>query len=464
MYETTGGSGSRYTQTMKIKDIERTAFFKTLVHHLGCYRGDPTSQDLEKIAENRGRTLVIIRMRWILILMLSAYSLYAGSLLLFSLPDDMHTNTLLSMPVVILLATACYNLFFQLFYRELSHFALVNHCQILLDILATTFLIHYCGGISCPAWVIYPFLSLEASLLLERKRDTWIFCFAAIMAFGLLIVAESGGYFNPTIISAITEELQRNPLYSLLLWSWNAVMTIAMTIIGLHIVRANRRKERSLKQLVVKDQTTKLYNRGYFFKELNSEIQRSLRYDHVFSIIFLDIDHFKEFNDTFGHLEGDRALKELAAILRKNIRRSETNPPYDIDVPCRYGGEEFGIILPETPISSNAKEPCSRKEMNAVAFAERIRLEIENLRVQGKKITVSIGIASFPDHGKNPDELVKAADDALYLAKSSGKNRLVIAKKQDLHQNGISSSGLNTGSSYPWEAPAPTSSELFPEP
>jgi diguanylate cyclase (GGDEF)-like protein len=210
---------------------------------------------------------------------------------------------------------------------------------------------------------------------------------------------------------------------------------------------------------------TKLYNRNYFFKELNSEIQRSIRYGHVFSIVFLDIDHFKEFNDTFGHLEGDRLLKEFAGILRKNVRRSETNPPYDIDVPCRYGGEEFGIILPETPIGRKMEEPCSQGEMNAAAFAERIREEIESMMVLGKRITVSIGIASFPCHGNTPDELVKAADDALYLAKKAGKNRIVISgQKEGMAQNGISSSGLNTGSSYPWEAPGPPSSELFPEP
>jgi diguanylate cyclase (GGDEF)-like protein len=449
---------------MKIHKIERSTLFKTLVHHLGCYHGDPTSQELEKMAENRGRMLLMVKMRWILISMLCIYVLYAGSLLLFTPPELSHTTIYLSIPVGILLTAAFYNLFYHLFYRELSHFTLANHFQILLDILATTSLIHYSGGISSPAWVIYPFLSIEAALLLERRRDTWLMCLTGIVAFGLLIVTETGGYLSPIATTDISDILQRNPLYALLLWTWISVMTIATTIIGLHIIGANRNKEHTLKQLVVKDQTTKLYNRSYFFKELNSEIQRSIRYDHVFSIIFLDIDHFKEFNDTFGHLEGDRALKELAAILRKNIRRSETNPPYDIDVPCRYGGEEFGIILPETPISISAGGSDSQQGMNAVAIAERIRQEIETLRVQGRRITVSIGIASFPEHGKTPDELVKAVDDALYQAKGSGKNRIVIAEKNELAQNGISSSGLNTGSSYPWEEPKPESSELFPAP
>jgi len=384
------------------------------------------------MAETRGRMLLIIRMRWILILMLWASWLYTGSLLLSSTPNYSHSTGLLLMPACSLLAASGFNLFYHLFYRELSHFALSNHLQILLDIIATTALIHYCGGIFSPLWAIYPLLSLEASLLLDRKRDTWFFCSTSILAFGLLITAEAHQLLEPAAFPFNTVDLLQETLYPLLLWTWTAVMTVAMTIIGSHIVGVTRRRERTLKQLAVKDQTTKLYNRSYFFKGLNSEIQRSIRYDHVFSVIFLDIDHFKEFNDMFGHLEGDRALKELASILRKNVRRSETNPPYDIDVPCRYGGEEFGIILPETPTNTTVKGPCSSEEMNAVAFAERIRQEIESLRVQGKKITVSIGIASFPDHGNTPDELVKAADDALYQAKRSGKNRIVIARKKEV--------------------------------
>lgn len=413
---------------MKIREFERTALFKTLVRHLGCYQGDPTSQDLEMMAENRGRMVLIIRMRWILLLMLCTYGLYAGSLLSFFRPDQTPVTGHAFIPASILLAAASCNLFYQAFYRELSHFVPANHLQILLDIFFTTSLIHYGGSISCPAWAIYPFITLEATLLLERRRDTWLVCIAAVLAFGILLLTETTVQPGPADFSLLRADLHQGPIHSLLLWTWTTSMTVAMTIIGSHIIGANRRKELALKQLVVKDQTTELYNRSYFFKELNSEIQRSIRYNHVFSIIFLDIDHFKEFNDAYGHLEGDRALKDLANILRKNIRRSETNPPYDIDVPCRYGGEEFGVILPETPIRCSTDATCAENGMNAIAFAERIRQEIESLRIQGKKITVSVGIASFPDHGVTPDELVKAADDALYQAKNSGKNCIFIAE------------------------------------
>ncbi len=450
---------------MKIRKNETTTLFKALMRRIGHYREPPSSHELEKLAEIRGLMLLVIKARWIFLALLCAYGLYVESLLASSHAEftpDTHRVTILAGTLFV---AAFFNLFYHLFYRELSHFVLVNHVQVLLDILVTTTIIHYSGGIFSPFWSIYPLLALEASLLLEHPRDAWLFCIMACMVFGTLIAAGASDNLYQADIPFITEDLQREPLPSLLVWSWASIITVAMTLIGSHIVRVNRRREVTLKQLVVKDQMTNLYNRSYFFKELNSEIQRSSRYSRVFSVVFLDIDHFKEFNDTFGHLEGDRLLKELAGILRKNVRRRETDPAYDIDVPCRYGGEEFGIILPETPISTTSKEPTSPDGMNAAAFAERLRKEIESLRLNGNSITVSIGIASFPQHGRTPDDLVKSADDALYRAKNGGKNRIVIAgRDSDPDQNGISSSGLNTGSSYPWEPPAAESSGTLPAP
>jgi diguanylate cyclase (GGDEF)-like protein len=422
---------------MKIREIETTTIFKTLVRYLGLYRGDPTSQELEKLAEIRGLMLLVIKARWIFLVLLCAYGIYVGSLLISSRAEFTPDAHRLAILAGTLFAAATGNLFYHLFYRELSHFSLVNHVQILMDILVTTTIIQYSGGIFSPFWSIYPLLAMEASLLLEHPRDAWLFCIMASMAFGTLIAAGASDNLYLADTPFITEDLQREPLPSLLVWSWVSIITVAMTLIGSHVVRVNRRREVTLKQLVVKDQMTNLYNRSYFFKELNSEIQRSARYGRVFSVAFLDIDQFKEFNDTFGHLEGDRLLKELAGILRKNVRRRETDPPYDIDIPCRYGGEEFGIILPETPIGTTPKDRSSPDGMNAVAFAERIRKEIESMTVNGNSITVSIGIASFPQHGTSPDELVKSVDDALYRAKSRGKNRIVIAEKaSDLDQKG----------------------------
>jgi diguanylate cyclase (GGDEF)-like protein len=434
-----------------------------MVQRLAFHRGDPTGTKLEALAETRGRMLLVIKTRWILLLLLCFYGLYAGSLVLCSRAVDAIEIVPAAALAGSLLAAILFNLFFHLLYRELSSFPLVNHLQILLDIIITSVIIHYSGGIFSPFWPVYAILALEASLLLEGMGGVWALCTIASLAYGALIWAESVALVPSVSIPFSEDGLRRDAVYCLLMWSWVSTLTAAMGIIGLMVAGVVRRRESALKQLVVKDQMTGLYNRGYFFKELNSEIQRSIRYNHVFSVIFLDIDDFKNFNDSFGHLEGDRLLKEVARILRSKARRSETDPPYDIDVPCRYGGEEFSVILPETPIRTTGHGLT--EGMNALAFAERIRQEVASLAGSGTGITVSIGVAAFPEHGITPDELVRTVDEALYRSKKEGKNRIVIAERPVTpNQNGISSSGLNVGSSYDGEAPYPLSSDTLPPP
>jgi len=450
---------------MKLRDIERTKAFRTMIQRLAFHREDPTGKKLEVLAETRGRMLLVIKTRWILLLLLCFYGLYAGSLVLYSHAVETIEMEPAASLAGSLLAAISFNGIFHLLYKELSRFPFVNHLQILLDIIITTVIIHYSGGIFSPFWPVYAILALEASLLLETMTGVWALCSAASIAYGALVLAESAGVVPSVSIPFTEEALRRDAVYGLLTWSWVSTLTAAMGIIGLMVAGVVRRRESALKQLVVKDQMTGLYNRGYFFKELNSEIQRSIRYNHVFSVIFLDIDDFKSFNDTYGHLEGDRLLKEVARILRSKARRSETDPPYDLDVPCRYGGEEFAVILPETPVRTIDQGQGLPDGTNAVAFAERIRQEVASLSSNGSGITVSIGVAAFPEHGNTPDELVRTADEALYRSKKEGKNRIVIAERAaTAHQNGISSSGLNVGSSYDWEAPKPGSSEALPPP
>jgi two-component system cell cycle response regulator len=156
------------------------------------------------------------------------------------------------------------------------------------------------------------------------------------------------------------------------------------------------------------DGLTGLNNHRTFQERLENEIERVKRYDRPFSLLMLDIDYFKDFNDTYGHQVGDDALKSLSAIMMENIRNA--------DMAARYGGEEFAIILSETPLGG------------ALQTAERIRKEIENyrFRINGKEkhITVSIGVASFPDDGSEREKLIEAADKALYFSKRSGRNKV----------------------------------------
>jgi len=450
---------------MKLKEINLTKAFTDTIRLSVSSRGDPAGRKLEMVAEAGGRMLLVTRIRWILIALLCGYGLYAGSLLICSQSLESIDTAKVAALAGTLLAAVILNLFYYLFYRELSHYPLVNLLQILLDIVLISVITYYGGGIFSPFWPVYAILSLEAALLLESKRGVWAMCVVSSLAFGIIVLTESVSVVPATVIPISVGAPRLDAMYRLLIWTWVSTLTAAVGIIGLTVSGMVRRRESALRELVVKDQMTNLYNRSYFYRELNSEIQRSKRYGRVFSVILLDIDDFKKFNDTFGHLEGDRLLKDFAGILRGKARRSETDPSYDIDVPCRYGGEEFAVILPETPARPLVNGNGGAQGANAVAFAERIRQEVGALSIHGARISVSVGVATFPEHGTTADDLVRAADEALYLSKREGKNRTIVAASgRGKPQNGISSSGLKAGSSNPCETPIPASSDTLPPP
>lgn len=172
----------------------------------------------------------------------------------------------------------------------------------------------------------------------------------------------------------------------------------------------NARLFEETKTLAITDGMTSLYNYRYFTERLNEEVERAKRYKRELSLIMLDIDFFKQYNDAHGHPEGDWLLRALSGILKGVMRNS--------DIIARYGGEEFVVILPET-----------NKDM-AVSAAEKLRKAVETKDFEGGetqpggRVTISIGVASYSEELKTADELVKNADNALYRAKEEGKNRV----------------------------------------
>jgi diguanylate cyclase (GGDEF)-like protein len=170
----------------------------------------------------------------------------------------------------------------------------------------------------------------------------------------------------------------------------------------------NSRLNRELEKMVIIDELTGVYNYRYFNEKLADEKKRAARYRQPLSLLMVDIDWFKRCNDTYGHEAGNVLLKGIVGVIKVNIR--------DTDVLARYGGEEFIVILPQT------------LHEDAHLIAERIRSEIDNSRFgDGVKYpllhaTVSIGITTFPDNGRNEEEIVQLVDRAMYLAKGQGKN------------------------------------------
>ena len=202
------------------------------------------------------------------------------------------------------------------------------------------------------------------------------------------------------------------------------------------VALANAALYRTLERQAITDGLTGLYNHRYFYERLNQEIARAQRYGLPLSLLMVDIDDFKHFNDRFGHPLGDVVLTEVGHILSTHIRAG-------IDIAARYGGEEFAIVLPNTArdgaqvvgtrlareLSSLPGAPPPHDE-GAVGVSEQIRQSVARSELPGvdagTRITVSIGVACFPGAAGGPGELVRNADKALYLAKRLGKNRVEV--------------------------------------
>jgi len=155
------------------------------------------------------------------------------------------------------------------------------------------------------------------------------------------------------------------------------------------------------------DPLTSLWNYGYFQYKLDEELAKAVASNLALSIMMIDVDDFKMFNDTYGHLNGDRALKEISEALKENCRKD--------DILCRYGGEEFSLILP-----ANDKE-------GAIMLGERIRKSVEERKILQNNFTISVGIASFPEDASEKINFIEKADRALYQAKKQGKNKVIPA-------------------------------------
>ena len=187
-------------------------------------------------------------------------------------------------------------------------------------------------------------------------------------------------------------------------------LRIKRVIKEMNLKRQHEELVKKLEMLAITDGLTGLYNQRHFYQQLNNEIERHSRYKADLSLLLMDIDHFKIFNDTWGHLEGDKVLMELGLMIKSCLR--------NMDSAYRYGGEEFTVILPET----NLKSAC--------IVGERIRQSFASKRffpVEGKEVysTISIGAAQFTE-GETIMSLIKRADMAMFKSKQEGRNRVSI--------------------------------------
>ncbi len=198
---------------------------------------------------------------------------------------------------------------------------------------------------------------------------------------------------------------------------WRENQKLAETLseqIGLAM--ANLRLRETLRIESIRDALTGLFNRRYMEESLERELSRASRDNNPLSLIMIDLDKFKDFNDTYGHGAGDALLAEFGAFLQAHVRAGDTA--------CRYGGEEFLIIMPDANLDAAAERAESIR-----TAATRIRIDYEGQRCP--MVTLSLGVATFPGHGIDRDTLVRASDSALYDAKTQGRDRVVIAESTE---------------------------------
>ncbi|MFL5777518.1 MAG: GGDEF domain-containing protein [Chloroflexota bacterium] len=256
-----------------------------------------------------------------------------------------------------------------------------------------TLLVVLTGGAESPFFFTFPLIVGGAALVVPPGITVAL---AAVAVVGYLLAvlgSAASGPLSPTTLATMAV---------------NLTALILLAYVGMVIAREQRRSRDAAIKLSTIDPLTGLFNRTFFFAAIEREIARCARSGRGFCLLMMDLDELKAINDRFGHFHGDRALRGVGEVIRAGVRR--------IDTPARYGGDEFVVLLPET-------DPTG-----AYVLAEKIRLGVADLAVdvQGMEVrpSLSVGVVSFPDDGLTADQLMINADEAMYVSKRAGKNRV----------------------------------------
>jgi diguanylate cyclase (GGDEF)-like protein len=392
----------------------------------------PTTEELELLKLARERTGLVIHARWVLLAILAGYGI-VPYIFFQDISADLNMITAghCVFPVIAWSFMATYNAWLHYSYKRFKRIRSLNQIQLLFDLVFVSVVVHASGGAVSWFWTMYLVLTLEAALIMENESDTYAIALGGMIAYGGLLLVEHYELIPPVSMPFENNALQQVFAYEIIKWGWVSITNLCVAFTGVFMMGTIRAREERLRDLVVRDNLTSLYNHRFFHYRLNSEIQRAKRYHRPLSLLILDVDDFRRINARYGHLAGDEVLRGIAATILGTIRRIGGKRGYEVDIGCRYGGEEFAVILPEvTAQQALATAERLRTSIGEICFdigVERIRGEEHDPGREPAKVTVSVGVASYPEYAGDPAELMRAADEAMYAAKRTGKNRVVMA-------------------------------------
>ena len=383
------------------------------------WREQPTRYDIEALQDNVRRVGLVIQLRWALLVVLVTYSAF-GALAYASRMAPGELTSRMLIPGIALGFVVLYNSFYQATYKRLGNISPLNHLQLAFDAIVVTVIVYYSGGINSWFWSMYSLFILEAAFILPRRRDAWGVMALSALLLGLVGVLEATRVLPHIGMPFETVSLYGDPVYFAVRYGWQVAVLAGTAAVSTQLVGAMR-PSASSRQLAVLDEATGLYSRAYFLRAFAAEVSRAGRDERALHVLLIDVDHFGDFNRRFGIEVGDRLLATIAETITRAVDDAG-DVLATTNLAARFGGEEFVVLLAEDAHVAGSPQPN-----DALRLGERLRAEISKARVEGAGVTVSIGVASFPDDGTSADDLLDAADSALATSVEAGGDRVLQA-------------------------------------
>ncbi len=387
------------------------------------WREKPTQYDIEALRANIERVGLVIRVRWAIVAALAVFSAVAAFVYSRAVPFEQFVANM-TVPAFALVFVLGYNTFYQMTYRKVGNVAFLNQAQLIFDIIVTTMLVYYSGGVYSWFSSMYLLFILEGAFILPRRWHVWLLVTASAVLYGMVLLSEYLGWIPHVDMPFVTNHLFGNATYVMVRYLWKITMYGGAGTIGILMMHRIHERERELRECSMTDETTGLYNRPYFHRVLSTELERARRSSRELAVVISDVNQFGEINRVFGLDVGDEILAALGTTLKEVAKEGHGDVLYDLNAACRVGGEELAVIVPEVALYEEEVAPARER---ALAIAEEFRSRVEGMRVRGLSVTVSVGVAVFPGDADSVDTLIDAADRALYSASQSGGNRVVAA-------------------------------------